>query len=471
MTMGHQEQVANLQKQMLEMSSQVCLAAAHTSSNTTRASEYKKRASCLDLSSFNQFIEVNVKEKQAYVQPRLTMYNLCKGLLKHKLLPNVVPEFKGITVGGAINGCGGESNSHKVGLFHNNCLEYELILANSERVLANKQNYADLFSAVHGSYGSLALLTSAKIALKDAPSFIRVTYRRFSDMQAAIAYMKASDAQFLEGIIYSKEHALIIEGRAEDEAKGYIVHLSKKSAPWFYTHAREQKNNHEEYVPILDYLFRHDRGAFWMGAYLIKPVFLAKFFSEGVWKLRKAASRKATSWNAKNFATICDPNLLLRCMTASLMQSQTLYKLLHKGESWVNDRFIIQDFTLPESKAVECINFLFEKCPIFPLWLCPVQKNPQNELFCPSSLNCSDLRCLNIGIYGLAASEKPAKDILSELEDKLLELGGRKWLYTNSEYTKEKFWQIYPQAEYSALRNKYYSNRCFINIEDKVLNN
>ena len=46
------------------------------------------------------------------VEPRITMEELVRKMMPYGLTIPVVPEFKSITVGGAIMGMGGESASH-----------------------------------------------------------------------------------------------------------------------------------------------------------------------------------------------------------------------------------------------------------------------------------------------------------------------------------------------------------------------
>ncbi|KAK3076274.1 hypothetical protein LTS18_013450, partial [Coniosporium uncinatum] len=41
------------------------------------------------------------------------------------------------------------------------------------------------------------------------------------------------------------------------------------------------------------------------------------------------------------------------------------------------------------------------------------------------------------------------------IEDKLTELGGFKWLYSQTFYSEQQFWQLYDRPAYEALRTKY----------------
>ncbi|KAF2177914.1 hypothetical protein K469DRAFT_350790 [Zopfia rhizophila CBS 207.26] len=49
----------------------------------------------------------------------------------------------------------------------------------------------------------------------------------------------------------------------------------------------------------------------------------------------------------------------------------------------------------------------------------------------------------------------PFKDENKAIERLVHELGGIKWLYSRSSYTKDEFWSICSRPEYEALRIKY----------------
>lgn len=466
MVQQHRKDVLALQQQLRNQNTNTpfCLGHAKTASNTTRNLPYKRDSRRIDISHLDRVLEVDIDAKTAWVQPRISMYALCRKLLAFNLMPKVVPEFKGITVGGAINGCGGESNSHKDGLFHDNCLEYEVLLGNGELITASNQEHSDLFHAIHGSYGSLGVVTSAKIALTEATPYVRLRYRRFAAIAEALSYLKSCRAShFIEGIVYSEYDIQIVE--AEQVNTALQTHFSQNSfgAPWFYQHVKECPDGHEESMTLLDYLFRHDKGAFWMGAYVLRPKIAYRLLVEGI----LAVTKKQVSLHSES--SIKDPSSLLRIVTSPLVQSQPLYRLLHLAEHWIQKQFIVQDLTVPESQAETLFSHLFKECPLFPLWICPVSVASSDQLFCPSALATSDLMCINVGVYGMVQNGLPTKKVLSGLEAKIQELGGRKWLYTNSEYTPFQFWSIYPEERYRNLREKYQATTAFVSIENKVL--
>ena len=63
---------------------------------------------------------------------------------------------------------------------------------------------------------------------------------------------------------------------------------------------------------------------------------------------------------------------------------------------------------------------------------------------------------LNIGLWGYGPSRlKDFVEVNRDLEHKLRELGGMKWLYAQTYYTEDEFWAMYDRDWYNALREKY----------------
>jgi delta24-sterol reductase len=58
----------------------------------------------------------------------------------------VVPELDMLTISGLIMGGGLESTSHKYGMFHHICTQYEVVTSDGECVLADHGNYCIFIS-------------------------------------------------------------------------------------------------------------------------------------------------------------------------------------------------------------------------------------------------------------------------------------------------------------------------------------
>jgi hypothetical protein len=165
----HQAEVAMIAERVSKRKEgqQVTLSRRKGESHCPRSDEYKETTVQVDVSSLNGILgveEVPGGGWQALVEPRVTMEQLVRTLLPMGFVPEVVPEFRKMTVGGSINGLAGESSSFDKGFFHDTCDTYEVVLGDGRIVLATRENeYADLFEALPGSYGTLGILTAASI--------------------------------------------------------------------------------------------------------------------------------------------------------------------------------------------------------------------------------------------------------------------------------------------------------------------
>ncbi len=464
----HDRDVEKLQKLVKEQKEPLCLAKKSLHSNTTRSSGYKKKAFKLPVDSLNRIISIDTEKKRCLVEPRVSMKALAQATIKKGLVPKVVPEFKGITVGGAVMGCGGESSSHKVGLFHNTSTFFDILTGDGSLVRATPRENSDLFYGVVGSYGSLGLLVASEIELEEAKPFVRIKIHRCTSGKEALKIIDQlmhlkMPADFIEGIIFDKDFAVVLEAYKSDTPKGFLLKDSLGS-PWYYQFTKEGR---EEFsMPLEDYLFRYDRGAFWMGSYVFSLPIMKKLLCEGIFKLQEP---KPLSLDERmSYSSLRDPNAFIRAVTYPIAASQPLYSLLHKCEDWVEERFIVQDFTLPVTTCAEFLDAVEAICPVYPLWLCPVRAEDGPSIFAPHNLGVNSI---NIGVYGMPKTGMPLASCLKNLESALKRLSGRKWLYTNSGYTKDEFWSIYPEADYRKLRQKYHAENTWLSIESKVLKN
>ena len=224
-----------------------------------------------------------------------------------------------------------------------------------------------------------------------------------------------------------------------------------------------------------DYLFRHDRGAFWMGAYATHIPLSLRFILESILNWKWNFSEWRSQENISRFMKIKNPGIFFRSLLGWAMPSQTLYKLLHAGsEPWFENKFVIQDFYIPESRAEAFLDDTIDQEGIFPIWLCPVRATTQPQWFSPhyqtplSGSPAEDL--IDIGLYGLPKGTRTISEVTKRLEDATTKLGGRKMLYSHSYFTPEEFWEIYPEKEYRFLRHRYHADGVWLNIDEKVLN-
>ncbi len=444
-------------------------------SNTTRSNAYKKKGPQLDISKLNRVIAVDAKERLAWVEPRVTMQELLRKTLPYGLAPAVLPEFKGITVGGAIMGAAIESSSHRWGQFNDSCMAYDILLGDGSLVHATPQEHSDLFYGISGSYGTLGTVVLAELKLAPVSDMLQLSYHCFDTIAEAMQTMRSLCASplppdFLEAIIFNKDHTLIIAGTQVANASKPSLSLKSSSSPWFYQHLNNTQNT-QDHIPIEDYLFRHDRGAFWMGSYFLHGSLLLRYILEGGLKI--SGLPKVWPLNRTKFTTLKAPGAIFRHLLGWMMPSQTLYSFLHKGsETWSANHLVIQDFYIPEQHALHFIEDSLDSNGITPIWICPVKATQTPQFLAPhyqKEKNEATKLLFDIGVYGMSPKDISTRQLTHDLELSTHRLGGRKMLYSHSYLSKEEFWQAYPEKLYRDLRKKYKAENRWLSIEEKVL--
>jgi len=425
----------------------------HGSTSSTRSQE-KDRKKMISTSDFTEILKVDPEKRIAIVEPNVSMEKLVDATLPYGLVAPVIMEFKNITVGGGFSGTSGESSSFRHGVFDNIVNSIEIVLGNGEIVRASHSENSDLFHGAAGSFGTLGVVTEIEVQLVEAGNFMELEYTEVTSAVGAVecieSYTADDKIQYLDGIMFSKNSGLIIAGRmVNTPTPGCpITKYLSRSDPWFYVHAQEilehrihssNSRSVTEVVPIKDYLFRFDRGAFWGGYYAFKYHF-APF------------------------------NNLTRYLLDDLIHTKTMYTALHK--SGLANEFIVQDIGFPYSTTPDFIDYLDEEHNLYPLWLCPLKLNAPYPLT-PKGKHYSQesLRVINVGVWGPGPRNR--NDFITAnraIEAKTKELDGLKCLYAHAFYTAPEFWNLYDKPSYDALRQKYHAT-LLPSVFDKVTNN
>jgi len=440
----------------------------HGSTNSTRPtrSHHASDPGVVDISHLSDILEIDKPSQTAVVEPNVPMDKLVQATLAHGLIPPVVMEFPGITVGGGFSGSAGESSSFRYGYFSETVRSIEMVLATGDVVTASSVDNPDLFHGAAGTAGTLGITTKLEVGLVPAKRFVRLEYRGYGsvgDTVAAVRRATGDDAEndFVDGILYSTDLGLVMVGRLTDELPpahaGEVQSFSGAWDPWFYLHAESKAKKSQrgqvpvvvDYIPLPEYLFRYDRGGFWVGALAFRYFPLVPF-------------NRYTRWFLNDF-----------------MHTRMLYRALQGSSSEMSFGTMVQDLSLPYDTAEEFIDYTAQDLSIWPLWLCPLRATSR-PTFHPTSTSTSSPAngttpgpqpMLNIGLWGTAAGA--ARDIDTfvrqnrALEARLTELGGRKVLYSHTYYTESEFWALYDREWYDDLRERYQAGS-LPSIYDKV---
>ncbi|KAJ9151340.1 Delta(24)-sterol reductase [Pleurostoma richardsiae] len=461
---------------------------AHGSTNSTRPAR-SSGTRVVDISALRNVLSVDAARRTALVEPNVPMDALVSATLRHGLVPPVVMEFPGITAGGGFAGTAGESSSFKHGFFDDTVRSVEMVLADGEVVEVGNPRFAegaaaaqgqqpqpqrgDLFRGAAGAVGTLGVTTLLELELMQARRWVRTTYRRTRSVAEAVAAVREeagrAENDYVDGILFGEDHGVVITGRLTDDKPDGVRPQTFSGAwdPWFYMHVRERtrdatpspastsspsrdqhQNQHPtDYIPLAEYLFRYDRGGFWVG--------------EGAFRyFRFVPFSRAARWFLDDF-----------------LHTRMLYRALHgSGES---ARFVVQDLALPFATAERLVDYTARELGIWPLWLCPLRRRAP-PTFHPHTTTPAwakqqqqqqqegaagegegegeeDEMMLNIGVWGWGPADRAefvAKN--RALEAKVRELGGMKWLYAHTYYGEDEFWDVYGgRGWYDALREKY----------------
>jgi delta24-sterol reductase len=406
----------------------------HGSTNSTRSALKKN---LVDTSKLCNVLSINTEEKTCLVEPNVPMDRLVEATLAHGLVPPVVMEFPGITVGGGYSGTSGESSSFKHGFFDRTILAVEMVLADGEVVMISPEEKGDLFHGAAGAVGTFGVTTLVKLQLQYAKKYVETTYYPVGSMAEAVAKLQEATADteldYVDGIMFSKNQGAIVTGRLTDELKdGISVQcFSAAKDPWFYLHVQEAITKNPapttEAIPLPEYLFRYDRGGFWVGA--------------SAFSYFKFPFNRLTRWWLDDF-----------------LHTRMMYTALHaSGES---KKYVVQDLALPYSTAEQFVKYTDEELGIYPLWLCPLKQSPYPTMhphFNELEADGETLKpMLNIGLWGFGP--KHHDEFIRknrDLERKLRELGGMKWLYAHTYYDENEFWEQFDREWYDGLRKKY----------------
>lgn len=259
-------------------------------------------------------------------------------------------------------------------------------------------------------------------------------------MPEAVDKMKEAtndtSTDYLDGIMYSHDSGVICTGKlTNDVNEGVEVRgFTCSTDPWFYLHAKKLIKNKEtpvtEAIPIVDYLFRYDRGGFWCAIFAFR-YFLTPF-------------NRITRWALDKF-----------------MHTRIMYHAFHK--SGFSSHYVVQDVTVPYPNTGELFQYLDDNFGHYPVWLCPIKTNGksidpvQNQMTMKTNRPTPE-HMVNFGVWGLGSkNRREFADWNRAFEQKVYKLGGEKCLYAHTYYTKEEFDEIYDGETYDALREKYHA--------------
>ncbi len=388
----------------------------------------RRRDGKIDVSDLDEIIAIDREAMTCTAEPGVTFADLVEATLPHGLAPIIVPELRTITVGGAVAGCSLESMSFVHGGFHDTCLAYEIITSDGAVLRTTPNNEHRLVhEMMHGSFGTLGVLSQLQFALTPAKPYVHLKHRRYgslSDYQEAIRrHCRERDVDFMDGIIHSPTQLSLCLGRFSERAP----YTSRYD--WTQVYYLSTRDRDEDYLRTPDYYFRYDRGV----------------------------------------TNVHPRSKLGRLLFGKLLGSTQVLRLAERVP-WLlrEDRLpITVDLFIPFSRWTAFMDWYDRAIGFYPLWCVPYRRPRHYEWIDDGFFDgVDDELFVDLAIYGL--KPRADRDYYAMLEQALLALRGIKTLISFNRYDEPTFWSIYNRPNHLAAKQITDPRGIFRDLYDKT---
>jgi FAD/FMN-containing dehydrogenase len=382
----------------------------------------------IDVRELDAILAIDTVALTCTAEPGVTFSDLVRETLKHGLVPLVVPELRTITVGGAVSGCSLESTSFKYGGFHDSCLSYEVIAAKGDVLECTPDNENRLvFEMMHGSFGTLGVLSKLTFRLVPAKPFVWMTYEAYATLSAYTAaihrHYDARDIDFMDGIIHAPDHYVLSLGAFVDSAP----YTSRYD--WLNVYHRSTASRTEDYLRLEDYLFRYDNGV----------------------------------------TNVHPKSALGRFFFGKLLHSDRLLRIADKLHAWLPAERpdVTLDTFIPFSKVEAFMAWYEREVGFFPLWCVPYKVPHKYEWLASEYTSLvPDELFLDLAIYGMKQPE--GRNIYKEIEGALRRVNGLKTLISYNYYDPSDFWTIWNKKNYVLVKARTDPENLFRDLYSKT---
>lgn len=278
----HQKEVKRISRSVriaFSRGQQIVLYRRPGAGHSARSSSYKSGHYPVNVADLSSILELDKGNHTVKVQAGVSYEKLCHETLKHGLLPLVVPEFKSITVGGAIQGIGIESSSWANGAVDESVIEATLVLGDG--TIVSSKSVPDLWRDIPGSNGTLALVVDVRLQLKLATTTICVRYELLENVESLCKRINTlkqdSDGSWIGSdrlidAVWNRDLGIVAMFAGccstDDNPSSLATYLENTFSPFFFQHTQQVAETHLagqgaayfELMPTEQYLFRFDRG-------------------------------------------------------------------------------------------------------------------------------------------------------------------------------------------------------------------
>ena len=411
--------------------------AKHTS-NLFRA-RARTDAPGLDVSGLGGVVAVDEEAGTADVQGMCTYEHLVDVTLPRGFIPQVVPQLRTITLGGAVTGLGIESTSFRNGLPHESVLEMDVLCGDGQ--VRTVRPGDDLFDAFPNSYGSLGYATRLRIALERVPSHVELRHVPFTDLDdlsrvvAEVVEARSHDGERvdgLDGVVFSPGEAYLTFARFTGAASRTAASDYTGTEPYFRSVQRIGRSGPRggtDRLTMHDYLWRWDTDWFWCsGAFGLHDP-----------RVRRLWPRR---WRRSD----------VYHRIVGLENRYGVKARLDRRRGLPARERVIQDVAVPVERLAEFLGWFDDVVGMRPVWLCPLRSTRE----WPSYPLRPGATYVNVGFWGTVPIAPGAADgdLNRAVEAEVTALGGHKSLYSDAYYDPDTFDRLYDQQFTRAVRKE-----------------
>jgi FAD/FMN-containing dehydrogenase len=290
---------------------------------------------------------------------------------------------------------------------------------------------------IHGSYGTLGIISKLAFRLIDAKPFVRmdyVTYPTFEAMTRAILeHTRLKDVDLMDGIVHAPDRNVLCLGTFVDAPPEGVRAGDYTWLGIFYKSTREKK---VDYLATYDYFFRYDTECHWL-------------------------SRTVPGMETKLLRLLLGK--LLLGSTNLLTWSKRLAPLLKFDKR----PDVVVDVFIPVNRLDTFMERYRREIDYYPLWVVPylrVQRYPWIDEAYDRAIG--DRMFFDLAVYGLSNRNRQV-NYYKTLENMTLECNGIKTLISHNFYDRDTFWKIYNRPEYEKVKRKTDPKNFFRDLYDK----
>lgn len=379
----------------------------------------------IDLSKLCRILNLDISNNIIELEGSCTVKQVLDFLIPKGYMLPIIPDMSHLNMGGIVSGVGGGSASFKNGCFHDNIIEYDILLGDGRILTCSEKENTDLFAAIPNTLGTIGYITKLKMKIINNKPYVITenhTFNNFEDFLKFINISKKDETiDFLDGTLYDSSNCICIIGRLTNDKPLKLDNFINDKIYWKAIQT-EKKHNFK----LIDYIYRWDTDLYYTSINKKIPKFL-----------NNSSIRQLVPKSLIPVIKSCIPYLGIE----------------------VNIEDIVSDVLIPIKKANDFFKWYDENINLYPVYICPAfSKNNKFTFWTGDEL-------LDFGIgYGVIPENPTEKTAL--IENKMIELGGRKLLYSIHQMNDDKFWSIYNKNKYDELRKKY--NSKFPNLFEKL---